>query len=71
MNKIKAEDIYRKAREEWLRSWSSERIIEELGYIDKLLEGEDIYNSILLDDLDDIHSILKDECVKRFKANFS
>lgn len=71
MNKIKAEDIYRKAREEWLRSWSSERIIEELGYIDKLLEGEDIYNSILLDDLDDIHSILKDECVKRFRAKFS
>lgn len=71
MNKIKAEDIYRKAREEWLRSWSSDRIIEELGYIDKLLEGEDIYNSILLDDLDDIHSILKDECVKRFRAKFS
>lgn len=71
MKRIQTQEAYRKATEEWLRSFPSNRIIEELDAISNILECDGIYNSILLDDLNHIEEVLRDECVKRFRDSFT
>jgi len=50
---------------EWVHSFSDLEVVNNISILERLLDTDDMLNSILVDIAIDLVDILKDECVRR------
>lgn len=66
---IIAERKYQNLLREWFKTWSKERLIEEIEYLENLI-GDDVFSSCIFADIGlVVYDFLRDECVSRIRQD--